>query len=153
MEEKLSTISVTSKIKNIKLDDFIISDEIQALTNPISIDSLIFDFSINVKIEPSLKLISVTGRANIYSDIEKKEKYCTFSSTGVFELINFDEIAKQFNNAIPNFVLALFAGILISTTRGFAILKSEGTVLEGFILPIIDPTGFFQPQTQTEKKE
>ena len=146
MEEKLNTVSITSRIKSIKLDEFIITENAKKLKVPINIESLSFDLSVNVKVEPLSKTITVISNSYVYSDLQRTETYCKFSSTGVFHLLNFEEIAKQFNNSIPNFIASMFAGVLISSTRGMAILKSEGTVLEGFILPIIDPTTLFKQE-------
>ena len=146
MEEKLNTVSITSRIKSIKLDEFIITENAKKLKVPINIESLSFDLSVNVKVEPLSKTITVISNSFVYSDLQRTETYCKFSSTGVFHLLNFEEIAKQFNNSIPNFIASMFAGVLISSTRGMAILKSEGTVLEGFILPIIDPTTLFKQE-------
>ena len=58
-------------------------------------------------------------------------------------MINLSDILKQFNDKIPNIIIANYMGVLISTTRGFFIDRIDNTPLKGAMIPIVNPMTFF----------
>lgn len=136
-------INLSSKIKSITCDSFDLEKVSKKVIQAIELDQVNFDLKVNFKPDSISQELHINSIIEIYSDSSKSNYLGKMTTTGVFTILNFDEIVKPLNGKFPATVVAMFIGILLSTTRGFLILKTEGTYLEGCILPIINPTSFF----------
>lgn len=146
MKEKNSReVSVTLKIIDLKLLDFHVLSDLPKKFEKTGLDknNIQFEFNLGIHVNPVKKRAHLDLSTNFYSDQEKKIHLGNLSSFGEFEILNLDEILKDYEGKIPNAVVSNLIGIVLSTTRGFYILKSIGTIMEGIMLPIIDINAFF----------
>lgn len=146
MENEKSTVDLfqfSFSIKEIKLVDFILSEENLNSDIKYSVNTLFFEQNVNIKTDVNLNSIAISLTIFIYSDINKTAQLGQISSIANFNVIELNKILIKYENKLPNILLANLIGLLISTTRGFLILKSEGTKLDGLMLPAIDPMTFF----------
>src|ERR1700739_1118087 len=83
-------------------------------------------FAITIKFEADKNTKSVKVEANfkIYSDETQSLLVAEMDTIGVFEIQNFEEIINAHNGNFPTVIIMMFTGIVISTSRGFYILKS-----------------------------
>jgi len=144
-EAPRSDVSITMSLQEIKLHRF------EVLQKPpvdeIEQSKLTFEFSINVRVEPDTRQVIISSIIKIYHDVTKTVYLGLIETSGSFEIVNFSEIAD--NNAIPTQALALLTGVLISTSRGVLLMKAEGTIIEGALLPITDSWAFFRNNNLT----
>lgn len=146
MKEKLlQEISLTFKIMDLKLIDFHAQTSLpeKLKKKGLNKDNIQFEFNLGVHVNPSKKLIRIDLNTNFYADPEKSILLGDLSSSGEFEIFNLEDILKDFEGKIPNVIVANLIGIVVSTTRGFFILKTIGTVLDGVMMPIINTDIFF----------
>jgi hypothetical protein len=147
MEEKdLLKANIISRIKDISLISFDIKTITEEQNKNFSKDKFVFEQNIELIVDPQLKEISIVLNIKIYSEASKKLLLAELISKGIFEIVNFEDLVKDFNGQVPLFAVALYIGVLVSTSRGFLILKSQGTIIEGALLPIIDTTQFFKKE-------
>jgi len=139
----LKEINLLSKIKSITCDSFSIEKISKKLVQEIDINHIIFELSVNTKPDTSTGELTVSATVEIFSDQTKNIFLGKLISSGTFSIVNFDEIVKAHGGKIPAPVVATFIGLLLSTTRGFLILKTTSTFLEGCMLPIVNPSKFF----------
>ena len=145
-EEKKKEVNVTTRIKSIRLVDFIcetISAEQQKNLNP---DVFSFEQNVNLRIIPVVNLLEISYDTIVFSDEQKNKKLGEITTIGEFEILNLDELKQGENALIPTELLAMFVGIMIATVRGMLIVKSSGTILERAIIPILNPMDFFNKQ-------
>jgi hypothetical protein len=149
MENKLHELSFTMKIIDLKLVDFNALSELPMgyKDSGLDNDNIQFEFNLGLNVNPTKKRIRVDLNVVFFADVEKKTTLGGLNSYGEFEVINLEEIIKDFEGKIPNLILANLIGVVLSTSRGFLILKSSGTVMEGVMMPIINTNVFF-PQIQ-----
>ena len=151
-EAELNNIQITSKVVSVQLANFTVASISDTEKLALHKDKFAYEYNVNIKLEPHQKLIIVYSTIKIFSDLTKTLYLGEITSIGTFELINLEDILKKFGGSIPTFVFALFLGVVISTSRGFLLLKSEGTIIEGATLPIVDSGSFFpQPIIKTDK--
>lgn len=146
--ESKSKISISIKTLDIKFVDFSV---LKKLPNSYAKTGLIkanvqFEFTANINIQKTTRQLHIDLNISFFGDIQKTDRLGSISSSGDFEVLNLDDLVVDDKNKIPLAFLGNIAGILISTTRGFLILKSEGTIMEGIILPLIDPGRLFIPK-------
>ena len=135
-------VSFSTKIVEIKMDDFVVEELVKSKSQ-FNLDNFQYEFNAGIGIDLPRQELTVKLNTNIYSEIEKKNKIGHINSHGIFYVVNFSDILKDWENKIPNFVLASFIGIVLSTTRGFLIDKSQDTLIEGAMIPIVNPLTFF----------
>ncbi len=133
-------IEISTKIQSINLISFKTADNVLIKLDK---DKFVFEHGINVKISPGTKEIVVHSTTTIFAEIEKLNYLGEIETSGIFELLNFNEVTSPHNGNMPNGILAMYIGVLLSTTRGFLILKSQGTIIEDALIPIIDAGKFF----------
>lgn len=135
--------NVISRIVSLKLKEF-------KLEKGVDIDraTVVFDHTLNIQVIPSANLVSIESTTRIYNDSKKTSYIGVLAVNGEYEVANLKDLLTQFGQKIPTNLLTMFVGAQLSTSRGFLILKTEGTPLEGIIFGLIDPLSFF-PQTQT----
>ena len=146
MENEKSTadlLQFSFSIKEIKLEDFILNEENLNSDIKYSVNTLSFEQNVNIKTDVNLNNIAINLTIVIYSDLNKTTELGKIHSVANFNVIDLNKIMAKYENKLPNILLANLIGLLISTTRGFMILKSEGTKLDGLMLPAIDPLIFF----------
>ena len=151
MEEN-KAVGITSKIKSITCNNFKVAEITKAELKNIPKDKFAFEFNVNLKMESVKKEVIIHSLTKIYAYDSKSLYLGEIETTGVFELINFDEITKAYKGMMPNGVLAMFLGILLSTTRGILLIKSEGTSITGALMPIINAGSFFSQAEPIIKK-
>lgn len=145
-EEKKNEVNVTTRIKSIRLVDFtceIISEEIEKNLNP---DRYSFEQNVNLTLLPAVNLLEINYSTIVFSDEQKNKKLGEITAIGEFEIMNLDELKNGENAVVPTELLAMYVGIMIATVRGMLIVKSNGTILEKAIIPILNPMNFFNKQ-------
>jgi len=151
MEEN-KTIGITSKIQAITCNNFKLAAIKPADQKKLDKDKFAFEFNMNIKMEPIKNEVIIHSLTKIYAEDSKEFYLGEIETTGIFELHNFQEITKAYNGMMPNGVLSMFIGVLLSTTRGILLVKSEGTFLSGALMPIINTGSFFtNPETIVKK--
>jgi hypothetical protein len=142
---KIHALSFTMKIIDLNLVDFNALSDLPDNYKDTGIDKdkIQFEFNLGMNVGPIKKRIRINLNVNFYADIEKKILLGSLNSFGDFEVIDLDEILKDFEGKIPNVILANLIGVLLSTSRGFFILKSSGTIMENAMMPIINTNVFF----------
>lgn len=138
-------LPISSKIIDIKLENFQLSVLDEAQLKSINKDKINFEFNIAFKVDAAKKTLELTLITKFFFDNTKTLNIGELKTIGLFEIQNMEDILTGNNGSLPILVLAMFAGVLLSTSRGFLILKSKGTFMEGSIFPIIDATRFFIP--------
>jgi hypothetical protein len=140
--EATKELNIQTKISTIKLDNFHLEKSIKDSTK-LNLENFQYEFNVNMGVNMPKNEIRVNLNVNIYSDVSKKIKVGNIDSHGVFIVQKLAEVIQQSEGKIPNVILANFIGVLISTTRGFLIDKSQKTSIEGAIIPIVNPAIFF----------
>ncbi len=140
--EPIKELTIQTKIGEIKFVDFQLEKSITSDTK-LNLEHFQYEFNINISVNMPKNEVSVNLNVNIYSDLEKKNKVGHINSNGIFVVFNLTDIINQSGGKIPNLVFANFIGVLISTTRGFLIDKSQKTPIEGAMIPIVNPLIFF----------
>ncbi|MBS1636507.1 MAG: hypothetical protein JST26_11380 [Bacteroidetes bacterium] len=145
MEKPLKEIKMLMKISKMSLDKFELVASLPVdIAKALDLTKVQFEFNIGIGVDIIKKNISIVLTTHVFGEEEKINKLGEIVSTGIFDLENIEEIIAQNEEKIPNVLLASLVGIVIATTRGFFILKTEGTFLQGLILPAVDPMMFFK---------
>jgi hypothetical protein len=138
-KEEIKAISFESRILDISLINFKVFHKKNVKVNK---NDFAFEFNIKIKLSPSIKSIEIDSSINIFSDQTKDLLLADIASVGKFEILNYEEIIKEYKG-MPNPIISVFIGVLISTTRGFLILKSKDTLIDGALIPLSNPNSFF----------
>lgn len=154
-QKKIHELTFTMKIIDLKLIDFNTLSDLPDNYKDTGLDKdkIQFEFNVGMNVGPIKKRIRITLNINFFADVEKKTLLGSLNSLGDFEVIDLDEIIKDFDGKIPNVILANLIGVLLSTSRGFFILKSSGTILDNTMLPIINTNVFFPHATENLPKK
>jgi len=153
--KKIHELTFTMKIIDLKLIDFNALSDLPDNYKETGLDKdkIQFEFNVGMNVGPIKKRIRITLNINFFADVEKKTLLGSLNSLGDFEVIDLDEIIKDFEGKIPNVILANLIGVVLSTSRGFFILKSSGTILDNTMLPIINTNVFFPHTTEDLPKK
>lgn len=153
MEKTTAEINLSIKILNIVLEEFYLKDKLPIeVAKSLNKDKIQFEFNVGMNVDAAKKTITIELNTNFFDEEKKKNNIGHMNSKGIFEISNLDDIISKTEGKLPNVVLASLIGIAISTTRGFLILKSEKTFMEGVIMPVINPMSFFQQSVKIEQK-
>lgn len=100
-------------------------------------------FQLAFNLEEKLCKADITVRIQSNSQESQPEgSHCYFHFAFIYRIENLEELAiPAKNNRLninPSLANAL-ASVTYSTTRGLLIVKLQGTPLQNFILPVIDP--------------
>jgi hypothetical protein len=148
-ENKLKEINLSLRILNIQLKDFnalkILPPELAEIG--IIKDKVQFEFNVESRLEIEKGRIGINLNVSFFAEEEKKTNLGNLESSGDFEVLNMSDIVKDFDGKIPNVILATLIGIVISSSRGFLVLKSVGTLMEGIIMPVINANSFFPKES------
>jgi hypothetical protein len=101
-EKNQIPINVSTRIKNIKFIDFKLESIDETIKS--KLDSSLFGFenSINFRIEPAIKQITLLFNVCVYTDEKKTIKLAELQTIGEFELLNFDDFRSGEQLALPN---------------------------------------------------
>ncbi|MBL7889350.1 MAG: hypothetical protein JNL24_07355 [Bacteroidia bacterium] len=139
-----------SKIDNIEL----LSLKVEVVDEDLikTLNSKKFSFEINLKItfDKANNMVILTSNIKIFKDLNKDLFLGEIYSKGQFYIENYNDVVDNETN-LPTSVASLFAGVLISTTRGFLIIKSKGTILDGAMIPFFDARKLFKGSNATHK--
>lgn len=145
-KEEEKHINFTSKIIGISLSSFKVETLNAKDTKSLKDEQFAYEYNVSFRFDDNTSSIKLNCVIKVYSDISKNLYLGEIESNGNFELKNYIEIKDEFRGSIPIAILSTFASVLLSTTRGFLILKSEKTIMNGAILPLINAqTLFNQP--------
>jgi hypothetical protein len=152
MSDKKKTISidVLQRIVKLELKDFKLAILENKQIESIKKEKITFELNVNFNIAEKNKIIEIVLLTKIFSDQTKSLNIGELNSELVVEVSNLEDILKV-HKVFPMQVMASFVGVLVSATRGFIILKAKDTIIEGSILPIINPTVFFTQESQVKK--
>ena len=151
MEKPLKEIKFSMKISKIELDKFELVQVLPIdLAKGLDLTKIQFEFNIGIGVDIVKKTITIDLTTVLFAEEGKMNKLGEIISSGIFDIENLEEIISEGAGKIPNMMLASLVGITISSTRGFFILKSKGTFVEGVMLPAIDPMTFFKSSSIKE---
>lgn len=145
-------INLPLKLLDLTLDEFTVAKKLPSKFLDIGLNKehVTFEFSFNIKITPLKDLIIVDLKIIIFAEKEKETLLGQQRSTGKFEVKNLPKVLDTLKGKLPNLFLANIIGLVLSTSRGFFILKSKQTILQGIMIPILNPLAFF-PEKQKAK--
>lgn len=137
-------IDITFRIASIKTLKFLIEN----IDEAIKIDKATFEFNISVAMfaDPLKKIIGFNIAVEVFTDKTKQLKLSELVTQTVYEIVNFndvishDEANKLIN--IPDPFMTTLISIALSTSRGIFAAKTEGSVLSGVYIPVMDPKAF-----------
>lgn len=105
-----------------------------------------FVFNLIVNTNREIKLIRLIIEVNInHADEERRptNPAASFTTEFIYHIDNMEEVVRfdeETKGATLNGELAVtLTSISYSTLRGVVLMRTQGTVLDGVILPIIDP--------------
>jgi hypothetical protein len=139
-----SQISITLSILENKCESFTFTPYALSLKAPLGKDEYEFNFTIN------LNLIQASQHARVSTIVKLLEKKANDSrmelaelrSTHLFWIQNFKEIIftnSQGQMVIPNPLMEVCNSISISSIRGMFSVKTENTLFDNLILPLMNP--------------
>lgn len=142
--ESSKSLNITSKIKSVTCVNFTIAPLKASEHKKLESSQFVFELNLNVKMTPANHDVEIHLTVKIYESIAKSLYLGEIETKANFDLVNFDELANS-NQGMPNGVIAMFMGLLLSTTRGILLVKAENTILKGALIPIINLATFFEP--------
>ncbi len=144
-KEEGESVNFSSRISSITLTNFEVETLLSKDVKKLKSVDFAYEFSVSFKLDDNRGCVKLDCTIKVYSDKTLKLYLGEMESLGIFELKEYAKVKDKFKG-IPNQLIANFAAILLSTTRGFLILKSRETIIDGAILPIIDARTFFNPK-------
>lgn len=143
-------ITINSKIQSLDIISFKVEERKADI--PVDNTKITFEIGLDVNVKTKEKLIIIISPVSIFSDASKKELLGSLQVKGEFTIENLEEIKQE--NGIPVPLLATFAGIVISTTRGMLRILGKGTAFADAIIPVVNPMALFNtiPQVEVGKK-
>lgn len=103
------------------------------------------------------KLIRVLFKIDIFILDEKGKKTGTdasYTNEFIFQVDNLDELTKLLENGIVEIDVELSKTLLslaFSTSRGMIFSRTQGTILNGIILPVVNPNDLLNSIHKAEK--
>jgi hypothetical protein len=137
-------LTIQHRIVDLKLNSFKLSVLDKAEQKKVIPNSIVFEFNVGVGINETEKTVKVDLLTKIFADKEKTLLVGEMDTSGLFEIVNMKDLIKE-HKTLPHGIIVLLIGVLISTTRGFLLIKSQGTILEGSIIPIVNLDSFNRP--------
>jgi hypothetical protein len=133
--ESQANFNVISKIISIELSEFKLNKK---SLKGLDVKSIVFDHTITFRIESASKHFLVDTNTKFYNDKSKSITLGHINSKGKYEIVNLSEVLSLFSGKVPQNVNVLFIDTQLSTVRGFFILKTKDTYLDGAIIPIVN---------------
>lgn len=137
---EITTFNVVSRIKSLDMISF--KTEKRDTDRLIEPDKITFDISANFSVNESEKLIAIVNQINIFSDPTKNELLGSIEVKGEFVLENMDDLKQP--AGLPTQLVAMFLGVVVSSSRGILRILSKGTAFETAIIPIVNPMAFLE---------
>lgn len=103
-------------------------------------------FELGFSLENSLVKADFSVEVITESEPEQEEAKGNFEFVYIFEIENLSDLAKidheneEGEVEVDGNLGAALASIVYSTSRGILMTRFQGTVLQGFVLPVIDPS-------------
>lgn len=103
------------------------------------------------------KLIRVLFKVDIFVIDEKDKKTGTdasYTNEFIFQIDNLEELTKLLDNDIVEIDVELSKTLLslsFSTSRGMIFNRTQGTILNGIILPVVNPNDLLNSNKKTEE--
>ena len=139
----MEKFTFTSRIKSIDIIDFdVVEENFDIPEFPVTVENYQYEFNLAVTVNAENDALSLALVVNIFSDIEKVNNLGSLNISATFITADFKSILQKHNNKIPNPIFETYVNTLISTARGVLIVKAKETMLEGVIIPIINPKTF-----------
>ncbi|MBL0745934.1 hypothetical protein [Chryseolinea lacunae] len=136
--ESEERINVNVKIKAIRLLSFKLVEP----KKPYDTNKVNFQLVFNITDSPKdAGEFTIDLIVNIFSDQTQSVSLGTIRTNGEYRIGDFDQIKEKIN---PNFIMPIFLGTQISTTRGLLIAQTQGTFLDGIFIPIVNPNILYQ---------
>ena len=102
------------------------------------------------------KIIGFDVIVNIFFDDNDRKIICELISRITFDIKNlhdFVSIKNQKAPQLPESLMQTLLSISLSTTRGILFSKTEGSVLSGVNMPVLNPSNFQQVKRETKKEK
>lgn len=142
----LTPIGITIGIKEIKLLQYESTTRIQEIKKQLPNDAYEFQFDLQWNVVDAEKLFNSTISVTLYEkqSAETKVELVNMKVLISFAVINYDEVIKKENGLtlIPDQLITVTAGILVSTARGMFALNIKDSIVNNAIIPIINPQVF-----------
>ena len=141
-QEKKSEI--TFKLNSFKVEHFLLHDfaKSEEQLNP---DQVLFHHVGKAEVFVQKKQIAI--RFDVKTEYLSKP-LGEISTISVYEIVNFENFVIDNTIQIPKMVWIMLVGLAYSTTRGALIVKGEGTLLEKYPMPVVDPGKLIQIEKQ-----
>ncbi len=138
-------IEFNTKILDIRLINFIIAPLQATQIENLLRENITYEFNINVGLRIPENLVLLTLNTKFFESEKKEVLLGEMASSGTFHIPELKAASEQFGQ-IPNQLISTLAGVLVSTSRGFFLMKVENTHLQGAVIPIINPGAFFNKE-------
>ena len=150
MSEVKKEINVQARIKTLDLLSFNAEkrDDDSSTIDPLKIT---YEIGINFNADTQSTILVFNCLVKIFKEPEKKNLLGSIETKGEFDVLNLQQIIEE-KKGMPSPMLATFVGLLISSTRGMLTILSKATLFEKGVLPIINPSVFFQQALQPINK-
>ena len=103
------------------------------------------------------KLIRIIFKIDIFVIDESDEKtgtYASYTNEFIFLVDNLDKLTKLLDNGVVEIDVELSKTLLsisFSTSRGMIYNRTQGTILNGIILPVVNPNDLLNSSKKTKK--
>ena len=108
-------------------------------------ENLIFKVTPSFSLDVVSKVVDINTLIGIYFDKKKQNRICELLTSIKFGVKNIDSfIDKKDDNLVnlPDQFIQTLISISLSTSRGILAAKTEGTILNGIYLPVLNPSKF-----------
>jgi hypothetical protein len=139
-------VGITIGIKEIKLLHYESTTRLQDIKKQLPNDAYEFQFDLQWNVVEVEKLFNSIISVTLYEkqSIETKVELVSMKVLMSFAVINYEEVIKKENGLtlIPDQLIAVTAGIVVSTARGMFALNVKDSIVNNAIIPIINPQVF-----------
>lgn len=139
-------INVTLSLQEVKCLSFNLTEYGTSNKRQISFEGYEFSFTINFNLIEPTKQAKVSMLCKLIEKQSETVKYelAELKAEGVFLLQNYSDIILRDNTKknilIPNPLIELCNGIIVSSVRGMFSIKLENTLYSNAILPLLNPS-------------
>lgn len=99
-----------------------------------------FEFEITVSADKSKKTISIKLAVKLKISTESDSyEACQIETESTFKIRKFSHLFKDDSVKLPKDFLITLASIHYSTTRGALIAKGAGSIVDRFVMPVVNP--------------
>ena len=142
----MATTPLKISIREIKLLHYQSTTRVQEIKKQLTNDLYEFQFDLQWGAIEVEKLFNVLLSVTLYEkqSPETKVELANIKVSSSFEIMDFDQVIRKENGmtAIPDQLIPVTAGIVVSTTRGMFALSVENSIISNAIIPLINPKVF-----------